>query len=140
MAKKAVPSKVTIVEVAEKAGVSLGTVSRVMNNDSHVAPETRERVSAVMREMGMLPIVRRRVKRRRTNVIGVLAPDLAGATLGKSCMASMRNSLHHFDLMFFTHRTAIKEANYVANMVQVWSMAVVVLPRNPLTYRHSHKS
>ena len=44
MAKKAVPSKVTIVEVAEKAGVSLGTVSRVMNNDTHVAPDTRASV------------------------------------------------------------------------------------------------
>jgi len=51
MAQKNPPTKVTIVEVAEKAGVSLGTVSRVMNNDAHVAPETRERVSSVMREM-----------------------------------------------------------------------------------------
>ena len=42
----------TIVDVAEKAGVSLGTVSRVINKDVHVAPGTRERVENVMSEMG----------------------------------------------------------------------------------------
>ena len=52
MTKQNSLSKVTIVEVARKGGVSLGTVSRVINNDVHVAPETRERVSKVMREMG----------------------------------------------------------------------------------------
>ncbi|WP_345324953.1 LacI family DNA-binding transcriptional regulator [Candidatus Villigracilis proximus] len=52
-------SKVTIVEVAKKAGVSLGTVSRVINNDIHVAAETRKRVLAVTQEWGTLPIGRR---------------------------------------------------------------------------------
>ena len=49
---KSIPSKVTIVEVAKKAGVSLGTVSRVINNDAHVSDETRERVSAVIQDLG----------------------------------------------------------------------------------------
>jgi LacI family transcriptional regulator len=36
-------SKVTIVDVAAAAGVSFGTVSRVINDDVHVKPETRAR-------------------------------------------------------------------------------------------------
>src|SRR5512141_3025478 len=138
MAKKYVSSKVTIVEVAEKAGVSLGTVSRVMNNDIHVAPETRERVSAVMREMGYVANRQARgLKSSRTNVIGVLAPDLGTGYIGEILHGvDAELGLNHLDLMLFTtHRAAIKEANYVGNMVQgMVDGLLVVLPRNPADY------
>jgi LacI family transcriptional regulator len=138
MAKKAALSKVTIVEVAEKAGVSLGTVSRVMNNDSHVAPETRERVSTVMREMGYVANRQARgLKGSRTNVIGVLAPDLGTGYIGE-ILHGIDTELgdHQLDLMLFTtHRTAVKEANYVANMVQgMVDGLLLILPRNPADY------
>jgi len=138
MAKKTVLSRVTIVEVAEKAGVSLGTVSRVMNNDIHVAPETRERVSTVMREMGYVANRQARgLKGSRTNVIGVLAPDLGTGYIGEILHGiDAELGLNQFDLMLFTtHRTAIKEANYVANMVQgMVDGLLVILPRNPADY------
>jgi LacI family transcriptional regulator len=138
MAKKEVPSKITIVEVAEKAGVSLGTVSRVMNNDVHVAPETRERVSAVMREMGYVANRQARgLKGNRTNVIGVLVPDLGAGYIGEILHGiDTELALHQLDLMLFTtHRTAVKEANYVANMVQgMVDGLLVILPRNPADY------
>ena len=46
------PARVTIREVAEVAGVSIATVSRVLNGRGDVAPETREAVSRVIREHG----------------------------------------------------------------------------------------
>lgn len=138
MAKKALSSKVTIVEVAEKAGVSLGTVSRVMNNDAHVAPGTRERVSAVMRDLGYVANRQARgLKGSRTNVIGVLAPDLGTGYIGEILHGiDAELGLHQLDLMLFTtHRTATKEANYVANMVQgMVDGLLVILPRNPADY------
>jgi LacI family transcriptional regulator len=47
--------KLTIQEVAEKAGVGVGTVSRVLNNHKSVRPETRERVLRSMQELGFIP-------------------------------------------------------------------------------------
>jgi LacI family transcriptional regulator len=47
--------RVTIFEVAEKAGVSRQTVSRVLNNRPDVAPETRERVQEVIQKLGYKP-------------------------------------------------------------------------------------
>jgi LacI family transcriptional regulator len=144
MAKKVVSSKVTIVEVAEKAGVSLGTVSRVMNNDAHVSPETRERVSAVMRELGYVANRQARgLKGSRTNVIGVLAPDLGTGYIGEILHGvDAELGLHQLDLMLFTtHRTATKEANYVANMVQgMVDGLLLILPRNPVDYTGTLKS
>ena len=43
---------VTIIDVAQEAGVSYATVSRVLNNDPHVKPETRERVIHSITRLG----------------------------------------------------------------------------------------
>ena len=42
---------VTIYDVAKKAGVGIGTVSRVINNSSQISPATREKVLKVIREV-----------------------------------------------------------------------------------------
>ncbi|WP_432824622.1 LacI family DNA-binding transcriptional regulator [Dactylosporangium sp. CA-092794] len=53
--------RVTITAIAREAGVSVPTVSRVLNGRSDVAPQTRERVEAILREHGY----RRRATRNR---------------------------------------------------------------------------
>ena len=138
MVNKSFAPKVTIVEVAKKAQVSLGTVSRVINNDIHVAPETRERVSSVMQEMQYVANRQARgLKGMKTNVIGVLVPDLATSYIGEIMHGIDAELAHHqFELMLFTHhRIAVKEASYVANMVQgMVDGLLLVLPRNIADY------
>ena len=51
MPKKAV----TIRDVARQAGVSVATASRALNGNSVVNPETRDRILAVMEELGFTP-------------------------------------------------------------------------------------
>jgi DNA-binding LacI/PurR family transcriptional regulator len=46
------PGRPTIAHVAEQAGVSVPTVSKVINGRADVSPETRRRVEAVIREQG----------------------------------------------------------------------------------------
>ena len=46
------PSRVTIREIADLAGVSIATVSRVVNGHSDVSEETREHVNTIVREHG----------------------------------------------------------------------------------------
>jgi LacI family transcriptional regulator len=65
----------TIYDVAKKAGVGVGTVSRVLNASTHVSPQTRERVLLAMQELDYQPnAVARSLATRRTNSIGVLVP------------------------------------------------------------------
>ena len=138
MAKQTALSKVTIVEVARKGGVSLGTVSRVINNDIHVAPETRERVSRVMQEMGYVANRQARSLRgSKTNVIGVLVPDLGTGYIGEIIHGiDSELALGQLDLMLYTtHRTASKEANFVANLGKgMVDGLLLVLPRSPADY------
>ena len=64
----------TIETIAEKAGVSRGTVDRVLHNRGQVKPETAEKVRAVMEEMDFQPnaLGRAFYLSRKKNKIGVL--------------------------------------------------------------------
>ena len=55
---------VTIADVAKAAGVSVPTVSRIVNNKEDVADETRQRVREVIRALGYIPHAQARHLRR----------------------------------------------------------------------------
>ena len=70
---------ITIVDVAEAAGVSVSTVSRVLNDKDDVAADTYERVQGVIQELGYtVNLAAKSMRSRRTNVIGLIIPDVEG--------------------------------------------------------------
>ena len=67
----------TIRDVAQAAGVSVSTVSRVLNDKDDVAPETYEKVQEVIDELGYTSsLAARGMRSRRMNVIGLVMPDV----------------------------------------------------------------
>ncbi len=70
---------VTIRDVAREAGVSVATVSRVLNGSGPVREETRERVWEVARSLRYMPNeAARSLITRETRTLGVVLPDLYG--------------------------------------------------------------
>jgi DNA-binding LacI/PurR family transcriptional regulator len=66
---------VTMREVAEAAGVSIATVSFVVNNTKPVTPETRKRIERAMAELGFRPnVVARALASRRTQILALVMP------------------------------------------------------------------
>ncbi|MBE3561419.1 MAG: LacI family DNA-binding transcriptional regulator, partial [Ktedonobacteraceae bacterium] len=67
----------SIREVARRAGVSVGTVSNVLNRPAIVAEETRQRVLAVIEEMGFVRNgSARQLRARRSQAIGLVVLDV----------------------------------------------------------------
>jgi DNA-binding LacI/PurR family transcriptional regulator len=67
----------TLREVAARAGVSVRTVSNVVNDFAQVAPQTRARVQQVLDEMGYRPnAVARTLRRGRSGLIALVLPEL----------------------------------------------------------------
>jgi DNA-binding LacI/PurR family transcriptional regulator len=65
----------TMQDVARRAGVSIATVSFVVNASKPVSPETAERVRAAMRELGYRPhALARALARRRSMMIAIVYP------------------------------------------------------------------
>lgn len=78
----------TIYEVAEHAGVSLSTVSRVLNGRKTVNPKLREKVEAAMRELNYRPSsVARSLATNRSDSIGVLVSELDTPFFGEMMQA-----------------------------------------------------
>ena len=70
----------TISDVAQKAGVSIATVRRVINGTTPVASETAQRVQEAIRELAFVPRAAARVlASRRTETLGLLLPEIGGA-------------------------------------------------------------
>jgi LacI family transcriptional regulator len=69
----------TIQHVAERAGVSIATVSRVANGTGQVSPAMRAKVSAAIDELGFRPShFGRALVSRRHGAVGVVLPGLSG--------------------------------------------------------------
>jgi DNA-binding LacI/PurR family transcriptional regulator len=75
---KAVKGRVNIRRVADEAGVSTQTVSRVLNNRPDVSPETRLRVQQVIAQLGYRPsAIARSLTSRRTYTLGLITTDFS---------------------------------------------------------------
>lgn len=70
-------STTTIRDVAAAAGVSVSTVSRVLNNKDDVAPETTALVRRIIDDMGYASsLAAKSLRSRRTNVVGMIVPEM----------------------------------------------------------------
>ncbi len=68
----------SIYDVARESGVSVFTVSAVVNNKSHVGKKLRERVEEAIRKLKYRPnLIARSLAQQRTNTIGMIVPDIA---------------------------------------------------------------
>lgn len=73
----------TIRDVAERAGVSITTVSHVVNRTRKVEPATAARVEAAIEELGYRPnALARSMRRGTTHTVGVVVPDIANPFFG----------------------------------------------------------
>lgn len=115
-------SMVTIQDVAAAAGVSVSTVSRVLNNKDDVAQETYEKIQRVINELGYTSsLAAKSMRSRKTNVIGLIVPDLEQSF----CLNVVKGvnwaiEQLHYDLLVYTggnspdRAWAVRERQYVS--------------------------
>ena len=112
---------VTIHDVAKTAGVSVSTVSRVLNNKVDVAEETQRTVLKVIEDLGYSSsLAARSMRSRKTNLIGLVVPDI-GFPYSIEIMKGINQAIAEssFDLLVYTtgdihkNATAYREQHYV---------------------------
>ncbi|MGD8584711.1 MAG: LacI family DNA-binding transcriptional regulator [Chloroflexota bacterium] len=138
MAHRKTYREVTIIDVAEEAGVSYATVSRVVNNKPYVKAETRAKVLQAMTRLGyQANLQARSLAGGRSNVIGLLVVDLATQYIGE-LIHGIDDVLaaNQYELMLYTtHRRKVKESAYVNMMARgLADGLLIVLPREPEAY------
>ena len=90
---------VTLKEIAQHCGVSVTTVSNIVNNSpKKVRNETRKKVMEAIEELGYHPnYFAQGLRRQRTQTIGVITEDLAQFTTPE-IVEGIDNRMDHFDL------------------------------------------
>ena len=69
--------KVSIKDIARLSGVSVATVSRVINHNGRFSEETRKRVEAVIEQYHYTTnMAGKSLRESKTNTIGVIVPDI----------------------------------------------------------------
>ncbi|MCM3791341.1 LacI family transcriptional regulator [Domibacillus indicus] len=119
--------KFTIYDVAEKAGVSISTVSKVLNNTGNLAEKTRNKVKAIMLELNYQPSVAASV-RKRIQTIGLLIPDIANPFMAEIARV-IENHVKRYGyslLICSTDNDLKNEVEYVSILKQKYSDGIIV--------------
>jgi LacI family transcriptional regulator len=114
-------SDVTIQQVAARVGVSAMTVSRVINKNKRVAPETRRRVEEAILELGYVPnALARGLLKGRTYTIGLLVSDISNPFFTLIARGVEDIAQHNGYTVLFgnSDESAEKERQYVEVMLQ----------------------
>ncbi len=71
-------NNLSIKDIARMAGVSIATVSRVINKNGKVAKETEKKILKVMEENNYVPnLFAKGIRTRKSTVIGIVVPDIS---------------------------------------------------------------
>jgi LacI family transcriptional regulator len=95
---------VTIQDVAKKAGVSVSTVSRVLNGKADVAGDTQEKILSVISKLGYTSnLAARSMRSRRKDLLGLVVPDI-GFPYSIEIMKGINRAIAEstFDLLVYT--------------------------------------
>lgn len=111
----------TIYDVAKKAGVSIATVSRVLNNSSSVSEKTRQRVKKAIEEMNYTPnVIASALTKKSTLTLGLLIPDISNPFFSELARGvEDASSDFGFNIMMCnTDYILNKEATYISLLKQ----------------------
>ncbi|MDZ4669647.1 MAG: LacI family DNA-binding transcriptional regulator [Phototrophicales bacterium] len=109
----------TIKDVADRAQVGIGTVSRVLNNSTQVRAETRERVNRAIEELGFIPNpAARQLSGGKTSVIGVITPFFTQPSYVER-LAGIQSSLYDsdYDLVLYSINSREHFHNRIQNLL-----------------------
>ncbi|GGH82449.1 DNA-binding LacI/PurR family transcriptional regulator [Pullulanibacillus pueri] len=139
-------AKVTISDVAKKAGVSKTTVSRILNGDyAHTKEETRDRILQVIKELDYRPnALAKGLKSMSTNVIGIILSNLKNP-YWSSVLEGVEDTCHKlgYSLMICnSDEDPNKEKHYIEEFQRRQVDGIVINPtvRNMEMYEELVKS
>jgi LacI family transcriptional regulator len=133
--------RTTIRDIADLAGVSIATVSRVLNDRPDVAPDTRETVLQVVREHGFSRNRgARALSRGRTGFIGLTLPLIADAYFGP-ILSGASEALYEEDMRIIlgpTHHEHDREVSLLERLVrESTDGAILMLPSESAAELHA---
>lgn len=112
---------VTIYDVAREANVSMATVSRVVNNNPNVKPQTRKKVFEAIEKLGYRPnAVARGLASKKTTTVGVVIPDISNAIFAEVArgIEDIANMYHYNIILCNADKRKDKEIRVINTLLE----------------------
>ncbi|WP_240417442.1 catabolite control protein A [Paenibacillus periandrae] len=112
---------VTIYDVAREAGVSMATVSRVVNNNPNVKPQTRKKVFEAIERLGYRPnAVARGLASKKTTTVGVVIPDISNTIFSELArgIEDIANMYHYNIILCNADKKKDKEIRVINTLLE----------------------
>ncbi|GCL71244.1 catabolite control protein A [Paenibacillus naphthalenovorans] len=112
---------VTIYDVAREAGVSMATVSRVVNNNPNVKPQTRKKVFEAIERLGYRPnAVVRGLASKKTTTVGVVIPDISNSIFSEVArgIEDIANMYHYNIILCNADKKKDKEIRVINTLLE----------------------
>ncbi len=119
----AAPRAPTMKNVAELAGVSVQTVSAVINNDPRISAETSTRVLQAIQQLGYRPYsVARSLRTRRTKTIALIVSDIANPVFATMASTAEDDAHRHgYSMVVYNTRDdPEREESYIRTATDRW--------------------
>ncbi|MEL6444936.1 MAG: LacI family DNA-binding transcriptional regulator [Bacteroidota bacterium] len=126
---------VTIYDIADRAGVSIATVSRVLNRHPRVSQKTRERVFAVADELGYQPHVSARsLARQNTQLVAAVVPMMTSYFFMEVIRGIQdRLASSEYDLLVYASRSMEAVGDQIGRAAQKGRADGVLICSTPIT-------
>lgn len=122
---------VTMRQIAERANVSIGTVSHVINETAAVRPKLRERVLEAIRSMGYQPsALAQGLRKNRTNMLGMVIPDITNPFF-PSVVRGVEDVAYRRSfrvILCNADNDSAKEASYVSELRSYRIAGLLIIP------------
>ena len=112
--------KPTIYNVAKRAGVGIGTVSRALNNSPNISPDTKDRVLKAIKELNYQPhALARGLARRKTHMAAIMLPMFTGYFYMELMQAIQEQASRcEYDLIMYSIDNPSKCNSYLRRVLQ----------------------
>jgi len=128
--------RITIKDVAGYAGVSIATVSKIMNGkDEHISDGTRQRVLEVIEELGYVQnSMAKGLKESNTRTLGLVIPDIDNAFPEMAKGAQDEAFLHGYTVLFgSTDNNYIQEEKFLDVLKAKMVEGIIYVSSDPVT-------
>ncbi|MDZ7394118.1 MAG: LacI family transcriptional regulator [candidate division KSB1 bacterium] len=132
---------VTIYDVARRAGVGIGTVSRALNDSPLIAADTKARVLKAIEELDYRPhALAQGLARNKTDMIAIIVPFFTGYFFVELLRGVQEEAIrHHYDLVLYSVHQTDKVELFLERALRERRVDGVLLISLPISDRYARK-
>ncbi|WAA12539.1 LacI family DNA-binding transcriptional regulator [Fervidibacillus halotolerans] len=128
----------TIRDVAKLAGVSVATVSRVLNNQGYVHEDTRKKVEQAIRQLNYKPnAVARSLYKKTSKSIGLIIPDITNPFFPQLVRA-VEETMYEagYTVLLFNSDEVLKREQHIIDLMVTKYVDGIIIVSNTIKYEH----